>query len=50
MGVVVGGQNSLGKGSVMGPSQAHSKAKMRLDLAGVEAEGRPQLVRNGQAL
>lgn len=41
------GQNNLGKGSAVGLSQAHSRAKMRLGLADVEAEGEPQLVRSG---
>lgn len=45
----VGVQNCLGKGSVMGLSQAHSRAEKRLGLAGVEVEGGPQLDRNEQA-
>lgn len=40
-------QNSLGKGSAMGLSQDHSWATMRLGLADVEAEGRPELLRSG---
>lgn len=43
-------QISLGKGSVMGLSQAHSRAKKRLGLVGVEGEGGPQLIRTGEAL
>lgn len=43
-------QNSLGKGSVIGLSQAHSRVKKRLGLSRVEVEGKPQLVRNCQAL
>ena len=46
-GVGRGGQNSLGKGSAMGLSQAHSNAKQRLGLAGVEGEGEPPLIRTG---
>lgn len=43
-------QIGLGKGSIMGLSQAHSRTKKRLGLAGVEGEGGPQLIRTGQAL